>query len=324
MNPEFDASRALHVIRADTEGRPAPSATATRRVETERGVLKAAADRALAGPRPMFASTGNVWLDDATGGIEPGLNWVVAAQSTFGKSTFAAAIADENLGKRKMLIGSTEDIAALYGERILLRRTRCNATRLQQGRLYEHERQEIRDALARSRELPMFIDWNGATAEQIAADIAGDGKRPGIVQEHGTELILLDWLGKIPTEKRQDDARERVAHAYNCVSRAAKRIGCALVVFSQVTPQQGIPTMQWIRDSKDVGHLADVVVLGLCNDTREPDGKLLERKRRWLIDKCKRGEAGRSLPTGWEDDSASFRPLRKLTQDEPPEEVDRG
>jgi len=324
---DIDPSRALQVIRADREGRPAPSAEAREKVQTEQQVLDSAAKRALNGPRSMFARTGNVQLDDATGGIEPGLNWVVAAQSGFGKSTMAAAIADENLGVRKVLIGSTEDVARLYGARILCRRTRVSATRFKWGRLQDWEKAEVREAQARARALPLFIDWNGTTAEQIARDIAGwsdrDGARhPGIVEEHGIEIILLDWLQKIPTEKRCDSARETVRHAYDCVSRAAKQIKCGLVVFSQVTPDNGVPGMSWIRDSKDVGMLSDVCVLGLCKDEHKEDGSLKSRERRFLIAKVKDEEAGRSVPTGWENESASFQPLRRHTNETPPDDYE--
>ena len=210
MPSDIDPARAVHIIRAERDGRPAPSPEACQKIQTERQVLSNAAERALGGPRTMFAKTGNVWLDELTGGIEPGLNWVVAAQSGFGKSTLAAAIADENLGVRKVLIGSTEDVSHLYGRRILCRRTRVNAKRFKWGKLYDHEKEQVREALKKARELPLFIDWNGVTAEQIARDIAGytnrDGKRvPGVVEQHGIEIVLLDWLGKIPTDKRCAD-----------------------------------------------------------------------------------------------------------------------
>jgi hypothetical protein len=332
MLPDIDASRAIQVIRADREGRPAPDAEALERIQTERQVLTMAADRALAGPRSMWARTGNAWLDEYTGGLEIGFNWVVAAQSGFGKSTLAAAIADENLGVRKVLIGSTEDVARLYGARILCRRTRVNAKRFKWGKLWDEEKQLVRDALARARELPLFIDWNGVAAEQIARDIAGykdrEGKiHRGLIRQHGIEILLLDWLQKIPTEKRCENERKRVWHAYDCVSRACKTAGCVLIAFSQVTPTD-TPGLGWIRDSRDVGMLSDVAVLGLRQIKKDENGKTVLTedgvpklgKRRFLVPKVKDEEAGRSCPAGWDDDSASFQPLVKHTSEQPPDD----
>ena len=311
-DPEAAASHVLRELLRPSRRTSGPLVQPLPDVETERAVLGSAAQRTLAGPRTMFARTGHWYLDDVTGGIEPGMVWCLAAQSGWGKSTFAAAIADENLGKRRVLIGSTEDVSRIYGARILCRRTKVDAKRFKRGTLLEHEKQAVRDCMATVRDLPLFVNWNGVTAERIAQHMAE------LVKTHGIEIVLLDWLQKIPVERRCDNQRERVWHAYDTASRAAKDLGCALVVFSQTTPDGDSPTMNWIRDSKDVGMTSDVVVLGLCKDERDDMGGLLSRERRMVVAKVKDDEAGASMQTGWDSKCAAFLPVLPPTREEPP------
>lgn len=317
MQPEIDPSRALHVIRAVGEGRKAPTPQQCAAIQTERQVMGSAADRALAGPRDLFCSTGHWLLDDFTGGIEPGMNWLVAAKSGWGKSTFCSAIADQNLGRRRVLIGSTEDVSRIYGARILCRRTRVNAKRFKRGTLWTVEQDKVRGAVDEARELPLFVDWNGVCAEDIEAQIRE------LVPAHGIELVLLDWLGKVPSRKRCDDPRERVTRAFDCASRGAKQAGAAFVAFSQVTPKQGQPDASWIRDSQDVAHNADVIVFGIAKDELDDNGGLLHRDRKLLVFKVKDDEAGQVIgETGWHNESASFQPVVKPTRELPPDEPD--
>jgi very-short-patch-repair endonuclease len=225
-------------------------------------------------------------LDRHTGGIERGDFWVFAADTGFGKSTYATAIAVA-AGARGIpsVLVSSEDPPELYARRI----ERC---------------------LGSARpETPTvaYLDARGVSAELVAAQVAGFlTAAPGA-------LVIYDYLQEFRSGKRHPDRRIETEAVAAALREPTRRLGGRCLLLSQVTPIDGqrVPTLHWVRESRGVSNAADVVVLGFSpdEDILDHDRKVMaERGSKCIaLDKNKFGPKGLKTTLPWDDLRATFR-----------------
>lgn len=276
------------------------------RLVTSKELLAVALKRACKERQKRGGTTGNKRLDEVTGGLRAGFTWVLAAETSWGKSSWCVSVADENLKSgARVLIVSTEDAPSVYGDRLLARRARLNAKRLRDGALNQEEVLRATEVVRDGEPIPVYLDAIGKPVEWIANQL------PRIIKEYGVDIVIVDYLQEIRSKQRHQDRRLELSFIAGALRACIKRAGCAGVLCSQITKRDGQaqPNKYSVRDSQDVANGAEVVVLGYTPE-RDMDtksaGKIEAGTRVLLVDKNKDGSKG-VVPLVWDEESACFR-----------------
>lgn len=282
------------------------------RVLSVRQILEAAADRATSTEQVSSCTTGHHVIDEATGGISPGDGWVFGAGSSWGKSSWLVAVADENLKRgKRVLIVSTEDSERIYGNRLLARRSGVSAKRIKSRRTDPWDHERIEEVVRNAESLPVYLDARGKTAEWTAKQV------DSLIANEGIDLVAYDYLQEFRVDKRQDDRRLTLMHIASTLRTVVKLRDKASVMFSQLTFDNTVkrqhPDRSMIRDCRDVANGAEVILLGYTPDEAIMDGPDVSvpagSKAIW-IDKVKEGPALFAVGMDWDDDTASFRTVK--------------
>jgi hypothetical protein len=277
------------------------------RVYTVRELLEQSGLRALKRERVRSCTTGHWLLDYATGGFKPGFVWLMGADTSYGKSSWLVMVADENIrAGKKVLIVSGEDSESLYGDRLLVRRSGVDYGRFGKGKLTREEEQKVTMTMARGEDVPVFLDARGWSIEKVCRHL------PGIIDKHNIDLVALDYVQAFDNEKPQQDKRNQVTYIGRKFTDTVKESGKAGLMLSQITKndQKKNPDKHSIRDSRDLSHAAEVILLGFEPDkaiTRSNGGMLADAGQKcMLLDKCKDGPRGGIYPMQWNTVSACF------------------
>ena len=261
----------------------------------------------LYAPRASLAcTTGHYQIDRATGGFERGSVWVFGAETNWGKSSFLVMVADENIkAGRKVLIVSAEDDQKLYGNRLLIRRSRVCAERFKARQLQPDERDRIREVVAAGEDKPVFFDARGRSVEWVAS------RTKDLIREYDIDLVAFDYLQAFDSDKRHQDRRNQVSYIARALTDVAKLSNIAGILFSQITITEGkpFPDKHSVKESKDVANAAEIVMMGFTPAkpiTRRDGSPLIAAGQRALnLDKNKDGSKG-MFPISWNDKSACF------------------
>lgn len=244
------------------------------RLLTVQGILKASWDEATAPPSTKRILTTCHWeIDRDTGGFCDEDVWVIAGKSSWGKTSFTIACADENIKRgARVLIVSGEDRPSLYGTRLMIRRTQIDRYRYATRRLNTEEFDRGLDVVSRAERIPVYLDARGKTVEWAAKRVKQ------IVAKEGIDLIFWDYLQCFDKEKHTQDQRLAMTYIARVMTDTIKTTGKAGAILSQVTPDEkaNVPDMYSIRDSKDVANAAEVVAIGFSSKAtidRDVDGQ---------------------------------------------------
>lgn len=245
-----------------------------RRVMTVSEVMRSSWDEVTA-PREVkkIITSTHYEIDRDTGGFCPEDVWVIAGVSQYGKTSLTIAIADENIKTgHRVLIVSGEDRPTLYGERLLIRRTRINRYRYKNNVMKMEELDRGITALNHAEHLPVYLDARGKSVEWAAKKVRH------MVASEGIDLIFWDYIQCFQKDKATQDQRLGITYIARVMTDAIKTTGKAGALLSQVTPDDKamIPDMYSIRDSKDVANAAEVVAIGFFPKAaveRDMDGR---------------------------------------------------
>lgn len=224
--------------------------------------------------------TGIHELDTLTGGLRPGMVTVLGAPTNFGKTTFSIMVADlAAKNDRMVLYVSAEDAGLLYGRRIVSRRSGVNALRLRDGDVSQDERRAIMQVAQNAQKEPFFLDAIGRSAEWIAKAMLD------VSQERKIDLVVVDYLQRVRTEKRTQDRRNEVTFAAETLTNTIKRIGASGLLLSQLRRLQPgeRPSKGDLKESGDIENMAEHIILGF---TKENNGAI---ERMAILDKNKDG-----------------------------------
>ncbi len=197
-------------------------------------------------------------IDALMCGLRKGHVTVLAAGTSWGKSTATVAIADENLMKgARVLVVSAEDSRDMYGRRFIARRMRLNAMALRDNALGAADIDRLGVAAVRTSDDPVFLDAIGKSGEWISKAIKH------LVREEGFELVLVDYIQRIRAARANQDRRNEVTYVTGLISDAIKESGAAGLLASQLKRIEGRePTLEDVKESGDVENMAEHVLLG--------------------------------------------------------------
>lgn len=259
--------------------------------------IKLAVDH-LSAKRGAGSFTGVPELDAATGGVRAGHVWVLGAPTNWGKSSWLLGVSERYLevhGSGVLLV-TCEDEPLLLALRTLCRRAGIRGSAARDSRPSGAELTAAVAALSDASKrgsAPVLLDGRGRAVEDLAEDIRRCAKL------HGTRLVLVDYLQCISTRRDTQDRRAEINHVARTLTDAIKTSGCAGILASQLTGED-------IRESRDVEHAAEVVLIGRKSD----EGELSLH-----LKKNKTGATGHVLPLQWDSITGSFASKQSNAED---------
>lgn len=276
------------------------------RILTVRELLQSSLARATTRDRRVYGTSGHHRIDEVTGGLRPGDVWLVGADTSWGKSSFAVMLADENIKRgKRVLIVSAEDSEATYGDRLMRRRAGVAASHMRHRRLTAADHEAMTAVVAAGEPLPVFIDARGKPVEWLAPRC----KRA--IAEHSIDIVVFDYVGAFVGKLQQQDRRNQVhyvARVLTDVAKTAKPGGISGVILSQLThgDEETVPGKYSIRDSKDLTQMSEVTLIGFVSPRDEPEQGVRKGDRCIKLAKVKEGPAGSKVRMAWNDVTASF------------------
>lgn len=277
------------------------------RVRTVGALLSGALERALKPwDRKQVSTTGHYEIDRITGGPRRGFCWLLGAATSWGKSSFAVMLADDNLRQGKtVLIVSSEDSEDVYGDRLMARRSRVSADDLRRKRFTLDDHQRMTEVVSEAESKPVFIDARGKTVEWLAPRVTQ------CIKEYAIDIVIFDYIGTFVNQAKQQDRRTSLAYIGRVLTDIVKQSAIAGVILSQLTEDASgdKPTRNNIRDCRDLAHAAEVVLIGWVTpeDIELQDGRVVLAGRRvMVVDKNKTGPRGALIELPWDERSACF------------------
>jgi DnaB-like helicase C terminal domain len=237
-------------------------------------------------------TTGHYTIDNLLCGLRPGLVSLLAAGTSWGKSSWGIMVADENLKLGvPVLVVSVEDERAMYGKRIVARRSGVNAMRMRDNSCDDADIKAIAREASKTRSEPFFLNAIGRDVEWAANAIRA------VCAEREIGVVVCDYVQRFRSKKNfGGDRRAQVTYVAECLSDAGKNGGSHTVLLSQLKRiADQTPTMDDVKESGDLENMADHVLLGYRRKEKSFNGPPLER-RFLIVPKNKDGLAFTDLP----------------------------
>jgi hypothetical protein len=244
----------------DSDEPPKPPPTATERYQLVelRALCFEVLAEAKAGGAKRGHTTGHYQIDAMLCGLRPTHVALLAAPTSWGKSSFGVMVADENLALGvPVLVVSVEDSKIMYGKRIVARRSGVNALRLRDNDCSADEIRRIEATAFNAQAEPFLLSGVGKTVEYIAQGIRD------LVAERKIGIVICDYVQRFRTAKHSGDRRNQVTYVAETLSDAIKTSGAAGVLLSQLKRTDGrAPTMDDVKESGDLENMAEHVLIG--------------------------------------------------------------
>ena len=217
---------------------------------------------AMAGRAEMITGvpTGFTDLDKMTAGLQRSDLVVIAARPSMGKTSLALNIA-QYAARSGYTVGifSLEMSAQQLVSRLLCSEAHIDAHRFRTGYLNREEWARLADGLHRLSESRIFIDDSpGITVLEMRA------KSRRLKQEHGLDMLLVDYLQLIQGRGRVDSRTNEVSQISRDLKMLAKELNVPLIALSQLsrapeTRTDHRPQLSDLRESGSIEQDADVV-----------------------------------------------------------------
>lgn len=206
--------------------------------------------------------TGLYELDRMLTGLHGGELVIVGARPGMGKTAMALGVSTfaGTKGKKTVAVFSLEMPSEQIGMRILCSEAKINLQRVRSGMLSDDEWVKLGDCLNKLSAVRMFIDdTSGLTPSQLRS------RCRRLMMEQGLDLIVVDYLGLMGTDKRVENRNLEVSE----ISRQLKSIAlelkvpvmaCAQLARANATRTDKRPMLNDLRDSGSIEQDADVVL----------------------------------------------------------------
>jgi replicative DNA helicase len=206
-------------------------------------------------------ATGFDDLDRLTAGLQRQNLVIVAARPSMGKSGLALGIAEYvAIDTRKpVLLFSLEMSRTEIVNRMLSSQARIDSGRLRTGRLEDAHWRALGEALGRMNDAPLYID---DTPSITMLEIRAKARR--LKQRVGLELIVVDYLQLMSSNRRTDNRVQEVAEFSRGLKMLAKELDVPVVALSQLSRQPESrtdkrPMLSDLRESGSIEQDADIV-----------------------------------------------------------------
>ncbi|MBK8132613.1 MAG: replicative DNA helicase [Gammaproteobacteria bacterium] len=243
-------------------------------------------DRRFEGIAPKGLPTGIVDLDTKTGGLKPGLLYLVAGRPAMGKSVLGLQIAARVVADgAKAAYFTAEMPNAEQVERLVANSGQIDLGNLQTGKLDDEQWTRLTSTVTKLSDAKLWFDETGSP---MLSDLLAKARRLKR-REGNLGLVVVDHAGLVESggENRQN-SQSTVARA---LKGLAKELSCPVVALVQLSRKleertDKRPLLSDLRDSGEWEQSADVVAALYRDEVYNPDGpdkgcaELLIRKHR--------------------------------------------
>lgn len=259
-------------------------------------VIDHADERAKSTGRIPGLSTGLAAIDEHTGGQQPGRLWVIAGETSDGKSCLVQNFVEAALDAgAHAAIYSFEMPEEELGIRLLCSRSEVSSSTINNGLLTREHCERIQRAMGQLRGSPLIVrDVADATIEDICRDI---DRRVSTLRKSDPKaqfVAAIDYLQLANTFRNFDNRERAVAHISKTAKQTAKRNKITILMPSQLNDDGKL------RESRAISHDADVLLLirkpkGAKKDDMSNDREIFCPKNRggrrnWYANVILRGE----------------------------------
>ena len=206
--------------------------------------------------------TGLYDLDRTLTGLHGGEFILVGARPAMGKTSMALGISlfAATKGKKTVAIFSLEMPSEQIGMRILCSAANINMQRVRTGMLSDDEWIKLGDSLNNLSACRMFID---DTPSITPSQLRSRCRR--LMMEQGLELIVIDYLGLMGSDKRTENRQLEVSEISRQLKSIALELKVPLVACAQLSRAPAgrtdkRPLLSDLRDSGSIEQDADVVM----------------------------------------------------------------
>jgi replicative DNA helicase len=216
----------------------------------------------------LYLNTGFPQLDSMTYGMRGGAVWVLAGDTSSGKSALALNIA-ENIARsgHGLFFSSLEMDREELWHRILARDSSVPLWRIKKGMLGDVDKMLLKDAWEEVSLLPLYIDdTSSVTIQEFLAKLSKARRERGVTVGVVDYLQLLDWQSNRGIRFR--DEREALVYATRAVKLYARDNDVPILVVSQLSYSFGKrndkkdtkPKLSDLHGSSSISKDSDVVV----------------------------------------------------------------
>ncbi|MFH1880423.1 MAG: replicative DNA helicase [Bacillota bacterium] len=238
---------------------------------------------------------------------------IAGARPGMGKTALALGItlfAAERVNSRIALF-TMEMPKDQIGMRILSNASNINMQRLRNGMLSDDEWMKVGDCLNRLSTCRIFIDDTpGLTPSKLRSRV-----RRLMMEQNGLDLIVVDYLGLMSSDRRQENRQQEVSD----ISRSLKAIAlelkvpllaCAQLARANTQRRNKRPQLSDLRDSGSIEQDADVVLFihrEKYYQADEPDEEptLDDGEAEIIVSKQRNGPVG-TVEVEWQEEFARF------------------
>lgn len=249
-----------------------------------------------AGGRQQFIEISGIRsLDLCLGGLKPGEQIVIGAETSYGKTALALQMATHvALGdqRKKVAVFSFEMKGESLAERIISAKAEVRMGAIRSGELNEKELEKMDLFLASVPDGRTIV-----IEDAYDLDINGIISRCRRLKATGElDVIIVDYLQLVsPALVRESSRQREVADISRRLKVLAGELGMVVIALSQLNDEGKL------RESRAIGQDADIVLL-----IKEPKDSSDSFEREIWIDKARNGPRGKKIKVDFYGDYVSF------------------
>lgn len=228
--------------------------------------------------RTTGVTTGFRDLDQMTSGFQPSDMIIVAARPSVGKTAFTLNVARNAaiIGNAKVAFFSLEMSAEQLALRMLAAEAAVDGHRLRTGQLLDQDWQRLGSALATLADSHIYID---DTPNCPLQEVRAKSRR--IAQEHGLDLVIVDYLQlmSLPSRPGQVNNRQQeISEISRSLKTLARELRVPVIALSQLSRsveqrQDKRPMLSDLRESGAIEQDADLVAFLYRDDYYDPESE---------------------------------------------------
>ncbi|MDY3128222.1 MAG: replicative DNA helicase [Corynebacterium sp.] len=219
--------------------------------------------------------TGFVDLDAVTNGLHAGQMIIIAARPGVGKSTLAMDFVRSCSLKhgKSSVIFSLEMSASEIVMRLLSAEAEVKLADMRAGKVSNDDWTKLTDTLNQIQDAQLYID---DSPNLTMMEIRSKARR--LKQQHGLDLIVLDYLQLMSSGKKVESRQQEVSEFSRQLKLLAKELEVPLIAISQLNrgPESRTDKKPQLADLRESGSLeqdADMVMLLYRPDSQDRDNE---------------------------------------------------
>lgn len=248
-------------------------------------------------------------INKVTTGWLPGQLITIGARTGIGKSVFAvnSAVAAAEANK-SVLFFSLEMSASELQDRIISSMSGVLLNKIKQGDINEEDRSALKETTERASKMKILIDVD----PNITINAIRSKALKRAQSEEGLDLIIIDYLQLITSDKVHGSRQETVANLSRDVKLLAKTLGVPVMILVQMhrekdDDEQKIPQLHQIRESGAIAQDSDIVIL--LHRDKTVDGEIPDTLS--IIAKHRNGKEGDIIRCSSHLEYSMFREIKR-------------